>query len=107
MNHDWEPPAGSASGDRLDSVAEYLSRKFAFGDADMMTDAIGAIILAWGLPDISRRSQVSESCLLQTFGSEGKPSLALFVQIIRSLGLQLQVSVRRNPDRIEPKFDSE
>ncbi len=78
--------------DELDddeSVAIYLDEALASGDPAYFAHALGQVAKARGMSGIARDTGLSRGSLYGALSTDGNPTIATLMQVMRSLGLRL------------------
>ena len=85
----WDPT------DHLDSPAAmrgYLEAAFEDGDPAVIAAALGDIARAQGMTTIARETGLGRESLYKALSPDGNPALSTVLNVVRALGLKLQVA---------------
>lgn len=85
----WDPT------DYLDSPAAmrgYLEAAFEDGDPAVIAAALGDIARAQGMTAIARETGLGRESLYKALSPDGNPALSTVLNVVRALGLKLQVA---------------
>ena len=72
-----------------ESVAIYLDEALASGDPAYFAHALGKVAKARGMTRIARVAGLSRGSLYGALSTDGNPTIATLMQVMRSLGLRL------------------
>ena len=79
--------------DSEEMIAEYLSQVLQDGDTDELLEAMGNIAKAKGMAQIAKDTGLGRESLYKTFQAGGKPRFETVMKVLRSFGVNLEVSV--------------
>lgn len=74
------------------SVAIYLDEALASGDPAYFAYALGKVAKARGMTSVAREAGVSRGSLYAALSTDGNPTIATLMQVMRSLGLRLSAA---------------
>ena len=77
--------------DTEESQIELLNDAFESGNAAFITQALGVVARARGMPDVAREAGVTREGLYKALGKTGDPKLTTLLGVARALGLKLSV----------------
>ena len=80
--------------DTPEEQAALLAEAFASGEAGVVTAALGIIARSRGIAQVARETGLSREALYKATGTDGNPTLATLLGILRVTGLKLSASVR-------------
>ena len=72
-----------------EAVAIYLDEALASGDPAYFAHALGNVAKARGMTRIAKEAGLSRGSLYGALSTEGNPTIATLMQVMRSLGLRL------------------
>jgi len=78
--------------DNKEVIAAYLSQILADGDTDELLEALGNIAKAKGMSQIAKETGLGRESLYKTFQKGTKPKFDTIVKVMRSFGVNIQVS---------------
>lgn len=76
--------------DSKEVIAEYLSQVLEDGDMDELLNAIGYIVKAKGMTQVSKDTGLGRESLYKTFAKGSKPKFETVVKVLNSFGIKLQ-----------------
>ena len=76
-------------------MAAYLEAALEDGNPQVIATALGNIARAKGMSQISKETGLNREALYRALSPEGNPTLATFLQVVHSLGLQLAAKAPR------------
>jgi len=80
--------------DTPEEPAALLAEAFASGEAERVTATPGTIARARGIAQVARETGLSREALYKATSTDGTPTLATLLSILRITGLKLSASVR-------------
>lgn len=85
--------------DHLESEADmatYLEAALEDGDASVIAAALGDIARAKGMTDVAREAGLGRESLYKALSSEGNPTFATVLKVVRALGLRLRATSQKD-----------
>ena len=78
-----------------EDIAAYLSACFeeAGDDAAFITHALGVVAKAKGMTQLAKQTGLGRESLYKALSSEGNPSFATILKVMRALGVQIHTEV--------------
>lgn len=74
------------------AVAMFLAPAVESGKPAEVVKAVGQVIRARGVDEVARKTGLSRSLLLRSFGPKGNPSLRTLMAVFRMLDIDLSVT---------------
>lgn len=75
-----------------ETVAIYLDEALASGDPAYFAHALGKVAKARGMTRIAREAGLSRGSLYSALSTDGNPTIATLMDVMRSLGLRLSAA---------------
>lgn len=82
--------------DTPEARLELLNEALASQDPQVIAAAVGMIVRAQGVTDTARAAGVSREAVYKATGPAGNPTLATFLALLKTAGIQLSAQ-RRDP----------
>jgi probable addiction module antidote protein len=80
--------------DAREVQADLLAEAFGSGQAQVVTAALGTIVRARGIARVSREIGITREAIYKATSSEGNPTLATLLGIMRATGFKLSAEVK-------------
>jgi probable addiction module antidote protein len=73
-------------------IAAYIDAVLEDGDPTLLAHALGVVARAKGMTDLAKEAGLGRESLYKSLSSDGNPSFATVIKVLRALGVKLHAT---------------